>query len=414
MGNMCTNEEAREVDAPDNVQPGGQGGLKAAVAHGNDGQQYPVDPNDVHVSGGFGAHQDGAMGASNTNYLADKSSGFNQADQYRQTNGTGPQGVHHSEVQQNGGTHTHQTGPSTAQGNAGQTNAQTNQHVTGTTQGQQAATVQEPVRTADPVRISQSTVPEDYEYSVSQNPLNPLVQKKLDILPKLTAAALQQHQAKFNTTAGSDKTLRDKREGSTYSGSVWENVPHGFGRLIKKDGSVYEGFFERGQPAHFIRYILTNGEMYEGEFNAGRPHGKGVKTDSQENTTECYGWKDGVEEGRTIKKNSKGKVLLNGNMKDGKLSGNCSSYNDLEKASYEGNYIAGILEGQGKKFYEDGRAYDGTFVKGVENGQGVLTFVDGRKFAGPFTNGRPNGKGQLTTDSGKTFASEWKDGKRVA
>jgi hypothetical protein len=264
-----------------------------------------------------------------------------------------------------------------------------------------------------PASIHQSTA-SDWHYCAALPALNPAVKERHDKLKDLTQHGLDVHAAKFSTTQGPVQTLNHKAEGNFYQGETWNNIPHGFGKMIMKDGTLFEGYFSEGQPNHFVRVIRPTREVYQGEYANQRPNGKGIRTDPNGATTQCDNWNNGQENGKTIKTDMNGRKVFDGTFKDGKMNGQCSYYSDSEKCAYEGNFLAGSLEGQGKKTYDNGKSYEGAFVRGVENGKGKMVFVDGRKWEGDFTNGRANGTGVFTADDGKTTSNQtWKDGKRA-
>ncbi len=224
---------------------------------------------------------------------------------------------------------------------------------------------------------------------------------------------LQQYAAHYQTTQGTVQTLQHKSDGRFYHGETWRDVPHGFGKMILKDGTLYEGFFTDGQPDRYVRLIRPNREVYHGEFSNQKQNGNGARTEPSNATTMCDSWLNGVENGKTTKTDKDGRKVFEGSYKDGRMIGNCFFYSENEKCTYEGPFVNGILEGQGKKTYDNGRSYQGTFVKGAESGSGTLTFVDGRRWEGTVINGRPDGTGKFYTEENKVVTQTWKDGKRI-
>ena len=47
---------------------------------------------------------------------------------------------------------------------------------------------------------------------------------------------------------------------------------------------------------------------------------------------------------------------------------------DLDKISYDGEFVRGLYHGRGKLVYFVGDNYEGDFFKGKRQGKGILTF----------------------------------------
>mgnify|MGYP002624148171 FL=1 len=87
------------------------------------------------------------------------------------------------------------------------------------------------------------------------------------------------------------------------------------------------------------------------------------------------------------------------------------------KFSQNGDFFIGVFE-QDEKYPKrgilvssGGDYYDGEFVNGKKEGEGKLIYMNGNKYEGSFARGRQNGKGKLTQIDGDTYEGEWKDGK---
>ena len=64
-------------------------------------------------------------------------------------------------------------------------------------------------------------------------------------------------------------------------------------------------------------------------------------------------------------------------------------------------------------FHSDGSKYEGQWVAGVMDGQGTYTFADGCKYVGGYQDGRRHGKGIFVNEDGTEDAGEWSHGRRV-
>lgn len=278
------------------------------------------------------------------------------------------------------------------------------------------AVVQPPV--VEPPASIQQSVASDWQNVADLPALLPAVKETHDrseALKKDTflQEKLRKHLEHYLTTQGDIQKLKHINDGHYFEGETWRDLPHGFGKMIMKDGTLYEGFFTSGQPDRFVRVIRPNREVYIGEFSNQRPNGEGKRIDSNGATTTCDQWNNGVENGKTTKTDKNGKEVFKGTKKDGLMVGHCVFYNENEKCTYDGPFVGNILEGQGKKTWENGKSFEGTYVKGVENGKGKMTFVDGRIWEGDFLNGKPHGTGTMVTDAGVRLPQKWVEGKRV-
>lgn len=209
------------------------------------------------------------------------------------------------------------------------------------------------------------------------------------------------------------KKLKKKSSGDIYHGQVVRGVPHGWGYIVTAEGEVIEGLFENGHPRSHLRHISVDGTDYEGELKGEIRHGCGTVHRPEGTTVFCQTWVNGSPSGLVEEKDFAGRVIFRGTRNEkGLYHGHgIVGYKDF---TVEGQYKDGLLIGNCRKVYFDGRLYEGPLNKElVEEGEGQLTFVDGRKFKGPFTKGLPNGKGTFTSEDGKSSVQIWKNGRRV-
>lgn len=207
--------------------------------------------------------------------------------------------------------------------------------------------------------------------------------------------------------------LRNTVNNDTYHGHVVRGTPHGWGSMYSKQGELLEGVFDNGKPVSHLRTITVEGNDYEGELKQGARHGKGILYKLDGTSVNCENWVGGKPTGVVEERDSQGKLIFKGVRNEkGLVHGNCTyGCNDY---TVEGNFQNGLISGNAKKRYYNGKYYEGTLNKDyIEEGSGSMTFVDGRKFKGPFAKGVPNGLGDFTSETGKTFQQTWKDGKRV-
>ena len=65
-------------------------------------------------------------------------------------------------------------------------------------------------------------------------------------------------------------------DGSTYSGEVRNNKPHGYGTLTNSYGSNFTGSFVDGVKSGDFVVVFNTGDRFEGEYRDNAINGKGV------------------------------------------------------------------------------------------------------------------------------------------
>jgi len=82
-----------------------------------------------------------------------------------------------------------------------------------------------------------------------------------------------------------------------------------------------------------------------------------------------------------------GNVDSNG-MPQGEGSAQFAAYGNIPAATYEGNFIDGMCEGEGQMVFSTGDRFEGSFNEGYYD-KGTYTLADGSSFRGTFRNGAP-------------------------
>ena len=96
------------------------------------------------------------------------------------------------------------------------------------------------------------------------------------------------------------------------------------------------------------KYIWDDNKYYIGEFRNNLPNGKGIK------------------------------YYSNGNI------------------LYEGNFINGKFEGNGKYYYDNGYYFIGEYKNGLRNGKGIIYYKNGNiQYEGDWVNDKPEGNVEL-------------------
>ena len=242
-----------------------------------------------------------------------------------------------------------------------------------------------------------------------------------------------------------------------------------FGKLI------FEGEYLNGKKwngkAHFLNktYEIKNGKgfikeydyyddeiIFSGEYLNGRKNGKGKEYNSTDKFEGEYS--NGKKNGKGKKYNTKdNKLLFDGEYLNGKKwngqvyfkdeinvlkngKGFIKEYNRHTENIYEGNYLYGRENGEGKEYkynkliYEGrflngkrsgigkeytylngGLTYDGEYLYGKRNGKGKeYNSVNGQlKFEGEYLNGEKHGKGKEYKNGQVIFEGEYLNGKKI-
>lgn len=78
---------------------------------------------------------------------------------------------------------------------------------------------------------------------------------------------------------------------------------------------------------------------------------------------------------------------------------------------FEGQWKSGQLNGYGSAVWANGDRYDGDWRDGKADGRGVQVWADGHKYDGEWRNDEPNGHGIVTERDGTRFEGEFADGR---
>lgn len=85
----------------------------------------------------------------------------------------------------------------------------------------------------------------------------------------------------------------------------------------------------------------------------------------------------------------------------------------LEEYTYveyrNGEWVGGVLTGEGSYSGEDGTEYTGSFVNKLFHGSGTIRYPDGTKYSGDWFEGQMQGEGAITLANGDAYIGEFKD-----
>ena len=81
---------------------------------------------------------------------------------------------------------------------------------------------------------------------------------------------------------------------------------------------------------------------------------------------------------------------------------------------YDGDWQAGVRQGQAVASWSDGTTYTGTYVNGLREGKGDLVQPDGFKYSGDWNAGQMEGQGIATYPEGDVYEGSFVAGKLAA
>lgn len=174
-----------------------------------------------------------------------------------------------------------------------------------------------------------------------------------------------------------------------YLGKKENDLPHGFGSLIRNDtlflGSFKEGILYEGHTNIFYLGKSSNVPCFIGAYKKGKPNGFGIQyTD--------------------------GKCCYEGGFKNGQKHGLGKEYIN-EVIAFEGTFKNGLRNGTGKEYIDGAIVYDGEWHKGQRNGEGREFNKHGRLvYVGNWEDGLYDGKGKLY-EGGKCIEGKWNKGR---
>lgn len=89
----------------------------------------------------------------------------------------------------------------------------------------------------------------------------------------------------------------------------------------------------------------------------------------------------------------------------------CDVVDSRLRGKYSGDCRGGKAYGRGKAIGTD--VYEGEFVNGIVHGQGTYLWSDGDKYIGQFNNGKAHGRGIMMYRDGRRVEGVWKNNNLV-
>ena len=79
---------------------------------------------------------------------------------------------------------------------------------------------------------------------------------------------------------------------------------------------------------------------------------------------------------------------------------------------FDGQIVDGMMHGEGKMTYKDGREYSGGWFKAKRHGKGTCKWPEGDVYSGEWLADEQQGEGKMTYKDGSQYVGEWLLGKR--
>ncbi len=128
---------------------------------------------------------------------------------------------------------------------------------------------------------------------------------------------------------------------------------------------------------------------YTGQLKDGKPSGHGKVTITSET------FKGDTYEGDWL---------------NGKMNGQ-GRYTWADGSYYEGDVVDNLCSGYGKKVSKNGNVYEGQWKNSLPDGQGMSTDADGRVYVGQWVDGQRSGQGTMTWPNGNVYEGQWENDK---
>ncbi len=212
-----------------------------------------------------------------------------------------------------------------------------------------------------------------------------------------------------------------------YKGNYERGVPHGDGTQYTENGEIiYQGTWKHGRRCGHGKAFQSEKVLYDGEWMDNARHGQGKEYNMAGNLIFCGCWENGQRvEKQSVFENQKlkyhgylnaqgffhgfgtlfsihsGRVLYEGQFRNGTYHGYGVVYHDEGAILYEGEFSRGFYQGRGKLYNDPVLVeqcyllYEGEFVRGKCHGRGTWYYASGaKKWEGMFRENNFLGRGK--------------------
>ena len=173
--------------------------------------------------------------------------------------------------------------------------------------------------------------------------------------------------------------------GDTYQGTLNKNnKKEGYGTYTNKNGFKYKAIWKDDKITDYGIFIDPEGNYIKGTIVNGE-----------------------INNGEMLIKN---KFKYIGDVVNNIPNNKGIIYNFSGKYIYEGDFINGVMEGDGIIKYSDGTYYEGQFRNDKYQGKGKILFKNGGSYEGDFNNNLIHGKGKYIYPGGKIYEGDFQNG----
>ena len=174
-------------------------------------------------------------------------------------------------------------------------------------------------------------------------------------------------------------------KGDTYEGTLNKNnKKEGYGTYTNKNGFKYKAIWKDDKITDYGIFIDPEGNYIKGTIVKGE-----------------------INKGEMLIKN---KFKYIGDVVNNIPNNKGIIYNFSGKYIYEGDFINGVMEGDGIIKYSDGTYYEGQFRNDKYQGKGKILFKNGGSYEGDFNNNLIHGKGKYIYPGGKIYEGDFQNG----
>jgi len=198
---------------------------------------------------------------------------------------------------------------------------------------------------------------------------------------------------------------------------------------------IYIPQYADGKELKNARGILKNIDNYEFSHSVNTKEGSSGSPIFLENCNKVIGIHTGASENKSenygnfiypvinfIRNELKDKYIIEkyiwengayykGQVKNNLPNGKGKKYNPNGKIEYEGDFINGKFEGNGKYIFDDGEYYEGQWKNGLRSGKGIHYYSNGNiKYEGHYYNDKYEGNGKYINEDGESYEGQWKNG----
>ena len=166
----------------------------------------------------------------------------------------------------------------------------------------------------------------------------------------------------------------------------------------------------KNQPNGEGRLVGTDGNIYQGDLKNGKMSGQGVYYDAEEGSLYEGAFANDKQHGLGKEIWNEGSYVYTGAFQKGEKTGKGKF--DFDGCWYEGDFVDGNMHGNGKYYFADtGRTYQGQFVRNQIQGKGVLSQPTLWSYEGDFNDGMMSGSGIKTLSDGSRYEGEFSNDK---